>query len=161
MKKYIIGIVLLFFAGTTVFAQSNEDRPRPRQKEMRAKMEAQRIAYITKRLELTPEEATNFWPLYNEFEVEKKKIEQKHRRGKKVVDMTDAELEKFMASTFERDQARLDLKKTYFEKFKKTLPIRKIVMLQIAEREFKSTIIDTLKDKRKERRKQRQGMQGN
>ena len=31
------------------------------------KLEAQRVAFITQRLNLTPEEAQQFWPIFNQY----------------------------------------------------------------------------------------------
>ncbi len=36
-------------------------------KEARERIEAQRIAFITDQLHLTPDEAARFWPIYNEY----------------------------------------------------------------------------------------------
>jgi hypothetical protein len=35
--------------------------------EVRQRIESQRIAFITQRVHLTPDEATKFWPVYNEY----------------------------------------------------------------------------------------------
>ena len=36
------------------------------------RLEALKIAYITKRLDLSPEEAQKFWPIYNQYAEELK-----------------------------------------------------------------------------------------
>lgn len=49
--------------GFSLFAQSgklSEDK--------RKEFEAQKVAFFTQEMELTPEEATKFWPLYNEMQ---------------------------------------------------------------------------------------------
>jgi len=39
-----------------------------------ARIKAQRVAYITSRLALSPQEAERFWPLVNEMEEERERI---------------------------------------------------------------------------------------
>ena len=145
MKKLILGILITGFFAVSVFAQGGK------------RMEAQKVAFITNYLELTPEEAESFWPVYKQFEKEKKAIRRKYKSDKQVKNMTDEELEAQMLSIFQNDQEQLDLKKEYFGKMKKVLSIRKIAMLRVAEREFKTTILDTIKERRQERRRKRQG----
>ena len=58
MKKiYILAIVFIVFLKNT---QAQENR--------REEIESFRIAYFTKQLNLTPEEAKKFWPVYNEMQ---------------------------------------------------------------------------------------------
>ena len=152
MKKYILGLCLFCFCTGSLFAQPGD--------RANAKIEAQKVAYITNRLDLNAEESAKFWPVYNQFQKDRKAISRKHKSKQRIENMSDAELEEQMMSNFKKDQELLDLKKTYFEKMKKVLSIRKIATLQVAEREFKTTILDMMKERRKERRQKRRNMQG-
>jgi len=150
MKKWIPVIILFFLSASMMFAQSVDTDMSERQG--MKKIKAQRVAFITERIDLTPEEAEEFWPMYNQFENDKKGIQEKYKRKKRVVNMTDQELEKHMLDSFARDQEVLDLKKSYFQKFKKILPVRKLAMFQIAEKEFRKNIVGKLKENRGRRR---------
>lgn len=152
MKKYILGLCLFCLCTASLFAQPGD--------RANTKIEAQKVAYITNRLDLNAEESAEFWPVYNQFQKGRKAISRKYKRKQRIENMTDTELEKQMISSFKKDQELLDLKKTYFEKLKKVLSIRKIATLQVAEREFKTTILDMMKERRKERQKRRRNMQG-
>lgn len=145
MKKFILGLCLICVCASNLFAQPGG--------RANAKIEAQKIAYITNRLDLTTEESAKFWPVYNQFQKDRKVINRKYKRNQRIENMSDAELEEQMMDNFKKDQELLDLKKTYFEKFKKVVSIRKIATLQVAEREFKTTILDMMKERRKKRRK--------
>jgi len=134
MKGFILGLCFVCLFGVSLFAQPGEQG--------KAKVEAQKVAYITNRLDLTTEEAAEFWPVYNQFQKDRKAINRKYKRKQRIENMSDAELENQMMSNFKKDQELLDLKKTYFEKLKKVLSIRKIATLHVAEREFKTTILD-------------------
>ena len=151
MKEFILGLCLICICTSNLFAQPGG--------RANAKIEAQKVAYITNRLDLTTEESAEFWPIYNQLQKDRKAINRKYKRKQRIENMSDAELEKQMMDNFKKDQELLDLKKTYFENFKKVLSIRKIATLQVAEREFKITILDMMKKRRKERQKRRKNMQ--
>jgi len=62
MKKLII---IIIFAGITGFARAQEEQPSEKKQQ---EIEALKIAFISKELELTPEEAQKFWPVYNHIQ---------------------------------------------------------------------------------------------
>lgn len=151
MKEFILGLCFVCFCAVSLFAQPGDSG--------NAKIEAQKVAYITNRLDLTAEESARFWPIYNQFQKDRKAIRGNNKRKPRLENLSDAELEEKMINNFKKEQELLDLKKTYFEKLKKVLSIRKIATLQVAEREFKTTILDMMKERRKERQKRRKNMQ--
>lgn len=73
MKKYLLILFLTFTVQS--FAQENDPSvdDLPEGKNVSQTIEALKIAYITKELNLTQEEAQNFWPTYNAFTAELKK----------------------------------------------------------------------------------------
>ena len=62
MKKAGL-IILMVGLSLSLFAQSGKLSD-----EKRKEFEAQKIAFFTQEMELTPEEAVVFWPLYNEMQ---------------------------------------------------------------------------------------------
>lgn len=150
MKK-MIPVIILLMLSASVFAQSVDVEPN-RAGQGKQRLKAQRVAFITERIDLTPEEAEKFWPMYNQFEKDKLAIQKKYKRQARLTEMTDEQLEKHMEDTFTRDQEVLDLEKTYFQKFKKIIPIKKVAMFQVAEREFKRSIVNKFKGNRNQRR---------
>ncbi len=115
------------------------------------KIEPLRIAFLTKYLDLSSEEAQKFWPVYNKMHDEMKSVFEKDKAlktGKEIKDMTDEELNKFINAHFENDQKMLDIKKKYAEEFKKVLPLQKVALLTDAENEFKRQMIQHAKDKK-------------
>jgi hypothetical protein len=56
MKTQLLSLLLLF----CLPAMAQKDK-------IRERIKAQRIAFITQRLALTPDEAQKFWPVYNQF----------------------------------------------------------------------------------------------
>lgn len=145
MKQLILIVFLLTSA--TNFAQVGE--------KIQDRIKAQKIAFITDQLELTSEEAQQFWPIYNEFEdkVEKIKSEdlrplKKEMRQGDVSDKRAGEiLEKLIEAETEMHNARLEL----VEDLKKVISAKKIIMLKVAEDQFNQKLLDKLKDFRERR----------
>ena len=136
--------MLLFSAAT--FAQGPGDAG-----DRREKVEAAKIAFITRELNLTPQEAQVFWPVYNQFQDEMKAINKK--RATELLDdklnfdnMSDAELAKAIDNEFYYQQQELDLKKKYNEQFKKVLPVRKVAKYWVAEQKFKLFLLKQLRE---------------
>lgn len=145
MKKLTI-IFLLGLFSTAVFSQGP---PPPMFDE--EKIEPLRIAFLTKYLDLTSEEAQKFWPVYNKMRDENKVVmdaDKALKDGKSINDMNEEELNKFITSHFENDQKMLDLKKKYAEEFKKVLPLKKVALLADAENEFKRQMIQHASEKK-------------
>ena len=70
MKKLIIAsLTCLFICSMSMQAQSKKENF----ENWREKMKAEKVAFITSYVDLTVEEAQNFWPIYNG--IEKKKDE--------------------------------------------------------------------------------------
>ena len=67
--KQLIIVSLLVLITTLNFAQNGQ-----RLNKIKDKINAQKVAYITRELDLTPQEAQQFWPVYNEFETQRKAI---------------------------------------------------------------------------------------
>ncbi len=138
MKKYIYALILVvgFFRANT---QGNNPEARQRMKE---KLEAQRVAFITNRLDLTADESSRFWPIYNEFA--KKRMEIKKDNKSDLENNPDENIE----DQLEKEEKILDLKKIYYEKLKAVIPPSKIAQLEEAERQFKVEIIRALKQRK-------------
>lgn len=113
------------------------------------KIRAYKIAFFTEKLQLTPEESKDFWPLYNQFESEREAIREKFDlKGKKIELMSDSELEDFIHKQLEMEEAQVKLKRDYTNRFMDVLPIRKVAMLQRTELQFKRVLLNEIKRRR-------------
>lgn len=145
MKKLITLIVCLISLGLTLRAQEEQNEKTDR-------IESYKIAFITERLSLSPKEAAAFWPIYNEFTDQLKKIrklekDKGHAFGEKT-QPTDAESERFLSEYIALKQQEIELSKKYIAEFKKVLPAAKVAKLVTLEHEFKMELLHRLKDKR-------------
>jgi hypothetical protein len=115
------------------------------------RVQAQRVAFITERLGLTPQESEKFWSLENEFEQAQESVRQKHKAERDPESMSDAEADRFIQSRFQMEEELLQLKKDYYQRFKAVISPRKIALYQKADREFKRYILEEIRKRRLQR----------
>jgi len=146
MKRIIAFILISCLSAVIISAQphrggKHKGEPTP---EMREKMEAYRVAFMTEKLDLTTEEAQQFWPIFNEREEglrALKKEQKQHRKNADFSNLTDAEIQVMIDRHFDFKQRELDIEREYTAKFAKVLPMKKVIMLHRAEREFRHKIL--------------------
>ncbi|MBT6745108.1 MAG: hypothetical protein HOB26_00955 [Flavobacteriales bacterium] len=148
MKNIAISLALILSA---LIGYTQPPPGPPPSKEAYEKMKAHKIAYITEKLDLTPEEAQVFWPVYNELETKLHELREANRpdRKKDPETMTDAEVEDMVNQRFEFRQKELDLEKEYHEKYKQVLPTKKVAVLYKAEQGFRRDLLKKLQEKQK------------
>jgi len=130
-----------------MFAQGQKGGKTP---EMRAKIDAQKISYITQQLEISPEEAQLFWPLYNELKKKKDLLNDEQRQLMKSIkrnseNLTDEELSKKSDELVEIRVAKAQLDRDYHYKFKKVLSAKQVIRLHLAEKQFQNMLLRRLK----------------
>lgn len=141
MKRFILAIGLILL-GTAIWAQ-------PEKREDRLK--AYRVAIFTEVLPLTPEEAEGFWPIYNEYQDKREALQEQLKPSKKLDVMSDEEVEQQVKRHFEMRQRDLDLEKELYQKLRSVIPLRKIVKIPDAEKEFREQLLIKLREARAKR----------
>ncbi len=152
MKQLFLSILTCCLFCAALSAQPDPEKQGER-------IAAYRIAVFTEVLNLTPEEAQGFWPLYNEFQSKREQVQKQMKPSKQLESMNDAEVEEYLKKHFELRQQEVDLEKDLAQKLRKVLPVRKIAKLPVAEREFRERLIAKLKEM-KERKMERRGAGG-
>lgn len=100
------------------------------------KIQALKIAFITQKLQLTPDEAQKFWPVYNEYDNEIHSIES-------ATNPNDNPLGK--------EEKLLNVRKKYLASFEKILGPDKTNRLFNAERDFRGLLIRRLQNRNQQR----------
>ena len=151
---------IIFFAFACLIMAANLVA-QPNQNRMKERVEAQRIGFITQRVNLTPEESQQFWPIYNEYTDKMQQIRSATKMDKTFDDMSDADAEKVIMGQFDKESRALDLRKEYYQKFKKVISVKKIAKLYKAEQDFKGEMLKQLQEMRQMKKNMRQGQDGN
>ncbi len=123
------------------------------EKQGRERIEAYRVQFITAELDLSPAEAQQFWPLYNQYRKEQQKLRRNkdkrlmRQRLRNIDGLSDKELEEALEAELEMQQQQVDLRRKYYEQYKKVLPIQKVARLYRAEIEFQKKLMRRLGEK--------------
>lgn len=126
-------------------------------REKKEQLKAMKIAFITDKLNLTPDEATKFWPIFNEFEAKQEQI--RRQKMKSFIDrMDEDDLDKMnekdasalLSQMESTEEEQHQMRKKFVVSLKNILPSIKIIKLIKAEEEFKKTLLRQYKERRKE-----------
>ncbi|MBT8257326.1 MAG: sensor of ECF-type sigma factor [Bacteroidia bacterium] len=150
MKRLILPVLLLML--TMSWAQPNE-------RAMQERIKAQKVAFITERLDLSPEEAQKFWPIYNAFEDEAnsmrqndlKEVRQAMRRG----NLTESEAQRLLDQFMAVEDKLHNAKKKLVKDLGGAIPPQKIIQLKAAEDAFNKKILQMLQQRRENMQKRR------
>ena len=143
---YFLQILILF--SLSVSAQKGDEKS-----DRREQLQIEKLKFIEDNLQLTAEEKKNFIPIYTEYD---KKREDLHRQRHKIfknyqtngLNMSDEEILKTADQLVNIDVQSADLEKQYLEKYKKSLPPVKILLLYKSEFEFKKQLLRKMKDEK-------------
>lgn len=155
LNKYYISfamrsifLILCLIAGFNVASAQKGDRVRER-------IRLERTEVYNRVLDLTPAEAQQFWPIFNQFIDEREKVQQELKNLRRD-NLSDAEAEAQLKKHFELQQRDLDLEKEVVQKLRKVISLQKIVKIPDAEREFRQTVLAKAKEKAQERRRMKE-----
>jgi len=123
MKKYLLILFVMLGALSRAKAQDGE------------KIQALKIAFITQKLQLTPDEAQKFWPVYNQYDNE----------------IHNIELDKSDPNVIDKEEKMLNVRKKYLTSFEKILGPDKTNRLFNAERDFRGILIRRLQNRNQQR----------
>ena len=118
MKKY----ALLLLISLSCLAGRAQNEPIVKKGE---KLQSLKIAFISRKLELSSEEAQSFWPIYNRYEGDLKSLNTQNRGG----------------DVIEHEEQVLNLRKRYREEFIRVIGQSKMNKLFLAEKEFRTALL--------------------
>jgi hypothetical protein len=115
------------------------------------KIEDLKIAFITKELDLTSEEAQQFWPVYNEMAKKLKEEKKKQRLLTKEMrdnssSFTEADFKKKSGEFMDSEILAAQKKKEYHEKIAGIIGYKKATKLLSLEQRFKRELLNRVND---------------
>ncbi len=125
MKKYLLILIVLLGSLSCFKARAQDGE----------KIKALKIAFITQKLQLTPDEAQKFWPIYDQYENEIKGLQLDSKNG----------------PALENEEKLLNIRKKYLNSFEKVLGPQKTNKLFNAERDFREVLIRRLQNRNQQR----------
>lgn len=141
----IAGLILMI---SPLYLLAQRPTPGPLKEESRERIESQRVAFITQKLNLSPDEAAKFWPIYNEHKDGVRELRDDMERPD-LMNVTDNEATVIIERHFQIEQKRLELKRTLFTRLRTVINPRKILLLHAAEKEFNRQLLRRANEFRK------------
>lgn len=165
MKTIIASVILSLLVGFSAQAQQRQDRPphtppqvvdkagKPGKYPSKEELQSQKIAFFTQELDLTPEEAQKFWPVYNAEE--KKQHAAKKAINHSLKELNDAlkadpkvssaEIKLLMNKYFKACEEEISVQAESFEEISKVLPVEKAAKTFSLEERFRIMLIRHLR----------------
>lgn len=152
MKPF--SILFLMLASLPLAGLAQDDELGGRRDE---RIEAYRIAFLTRRMALTAQESQSFWPVYNQYQGELEKVRQEARGKNQAIRQSmlsgsDGEVEKLLDELVALRRKEYEVSQKFHGEFKRVLPIRKVAILYQAEQEFRKELIQAIQERRQEQR---------
>ncbi len=152
MKKRITILLLAVFTTIGAFAQDGppaEKRKYPGPDEILS----QKIAFFTQELDLTPEEAQKFWPVYNAGWKRGEQTRKEIRKTLKEINTilkqdpaaTDAQINSLMEKYFKALQTEAQINAETYAEVSKVIPLAKAAKAFTLEEKFRIMLIKQLK----------------
>ena len=137
--KPIFVASLLFFV--PMFLQAQNRGPNQ-------EIEAYKVAWLTQKLELSPDEAKIFWPIYNDWQREQLALRKERvqnlisfRKTTEIDDLSDSQVQTLITNEFNFKQRDLNIEKKYYNLLKSSLPIKVVGKYYRAQETFKKELL--------------------
>jgi hypothetical protein len=138
------GVVLMWGVTSVALAQ---DKPADNMELLREKIRADKKLVIALNMELTESEAKEFWPVYEQYQKDLQKINQRivtvlesYADDFRNKSLTDDKAKKLIDDALAIDRAEADLKSTYAPKLGKALPVRKVARYLQIENKIRAVV---------------------
>lgn len=145
MKKFLLTFLAIGCFVLSSFAQ-------PGSKPSRERIDELRVAYLTEKLDLTVEEGQVFWPLYNEFQSERKELDHGMRKEMRTLfDKENPTDEDVLMMIDRMESHRQKMSSIHTEFLKEALTIlgpKRTILLEKSDEDFKREVLKRIRDKR-------------
>ena len=144
--KFFFAIAVLCMAGMTGTVEAQERR----NEDWKQKFMSEKIAFLTSEMQITPEEAQVFWPVYNaSWETRDKyhrQVISTYRELEKAIEEQKSvkELDELLTAYLKALDGKEGLEQELCEKFKQVLPAEKVAKLYVVEEKFRREQINKL-----------------
>lgn len=147
-RRYIISLLVVIQMAIGLNAQQPNNQ-------IVSKIQAQRVAFYTEKMNITPAEAQKFWPVYNEYSQKKNKITAEKNRLTKFYaasssTMTENDVDVTIKKYVQLVKQETELFEEYNKKFREVLPAHKIMKLYLAEFQFREWLLRQIKERKLE-----------
>lgn len=120
------------------------------------RFQAQKVAFFTERMDLSSKEAEKFWPVYNDYNNRKEKLEEESRSllrymAKNQHNMSDGEIKESLDKYLKNQEIIHQLMLDYHKKYLEILPPAKVVRIYTTENMYRTFLLNQLRENRQDR----------
>ena len=124
-----------------------QDKPADNMQILRDKIKADKKLVVAANMELTESEAKGFWPIYEQYQKELQKINQRigkvldsYAEDNRKKSLTDEKAKKLIDEAVAIEQAEANLKSAYAPKLSKVLPVKKVARYLQIENKIRAVV---------------------
>jgi hypothetical protein len=143
VTTFALAALLLGFAGHA----AAQDKPADNMQILRDKVKADKKLLVAMNMELTDSEAKSFWPIYDQYQKDLQKINQRmvnvlegYADDYRKKSLTDEKAKKLIDDALAIDKAEADIKSAYAPKLSEVLPAKKVVRYLQIENKIRAII---------------------
>lgn len=143
MKTSMRNIIFIAFSliGILQVAAQNDDTHRERIKSLKA-------AYITDQLNLTSKEAQDFWPIYNLYQKERRKLyRREHAEIQNIEKISEQDADKMLLEYVKMEQQDYVLLRDFYRNLRKIFPAKRIIHLKKVEDDFNHRLLKEYRER--------------
>ena len=146
VKKMMVGAIAIMIFGFAPLSRA-QDKPADNMQILRDKIKADKKLVVAANMELTESEAKSFWPIYEQYQKDLQKINQRivkllesyaddfHKKS-----LTDDKAKKLIDEAVAIEQAEANLKSAYAPKLGKALPVKKVARYLQIENKIRAVV---------------------
>jgi len=146
VKTITRGLAIAALLGLAPLAMA-QDKPADNMQILRDKIKADKKLVVAANMELTESEAKSFWPVYDAYQKDLQKINQRiavlldsYADDARKKSLTDDKAKKLIDEAIAIDQAEANLKSSYAPKLSKALPAVKVARYLQIENKIRAVI---------------------
>jgi hypothetical protein len=147
MKRVVAVLISIMILSFTLVCAQNPNRER---------LDAYKIAFFTKKLNLSSVEAEKFWPVYNEFQSQKNQIQTEkvslmRTFNQGEITMNDNQITELGNKYCEALVKESELAVAFHKKLQQILPPAKVIRVYQAENQYRVQLLNELQQRKPSR----------
>ena len=147
LVKKTIGVAMAIMIFGFAPLNAAQDKPADNMQILRDKIKGDKKLVVATNMELTESEAKGFWPVYDAYQKDLRRINQRmanlldsYAADFRTKSLTDDKAKKLIDEALSIEQAEADLKSTYAPKLSKVLPVKKVARYLQIENKIRAVI---------------------
>ena len=147
LVKKTIGVAMAIMLFSFAPLNAAQDKPADNMQILRDKIKADKKLLVATNMELTESEAKAFWPIYEQYQKELQRINQRiakllesYADDARSKSLTDDKAKKLIDDAAAIEQTEANLKSAYAPKLSKALPVKKVARYLQIENKIRAVV---------------------